>query len=1085
MIRGLRPSFMVRNSFGLRGWGVVVLAVCGVVAAGCSDRARLQRHLDRADDYFESGSYQAATIEYLNALRVDRTNEVALLGAGLAYYESGKPIQAFPYLQASRDAHPDNLDLRLKLCALYRVARDIDAARGEALEILQRDPLHFEALLLLAEMSFSPDALADVMTRLREQESAHGQDPRHRLAIAHTHLKQGDTESAGAAYEQARAMAPKDVVILEAVGRFYARTEDHARADEAFAAAVENAPPASAVRVRYAGYKYDRGEHEEAMRLLRFAVDHDPFFVPGWEKIGEFALRAGNRLECGEAVAAILREDPDHAAGRQLRAQMLLLEGESESAIEAFEALLANNPDSAALHHQVALAYLRDGDVRQWREALLEAVRLDPNRITARLQLLSLDLRSGQPGSVIVQLEQVLDAHPDHEDALLLLGRAYAANREPTRAIETLEHLWVLRPDDHAVPHLIGRILQRMGQPDEARKAFESSIELNPGFLPALSGLVAQDLLDEEPGLAVERLQQATDSRPVGRGLHHLLGTVHARAGRIDEAEQAFRQEIEIEPRQIASYVALARLLYKYDRLNDALDEVEDALSINANIPSALMLSGMFYELRGDLSQALERYEQVLALSPNFVPAANNAAYLYAEKFGDLDRGFILAQRARDIAPGDGNLADTLGWIAYRRGETVWALILIHEAAEALPDHAVVRYHLGMAQLAMGKEQDAADSLRRALALEDERVPDPDRIEDLLRVLDLPIDSVTRDADPVLDAVLSHEPGNASARVRQAVLLQQEQQWDDAREVYQQVVDQHPRFQPALLRLIHLVDTHDQDVERALDLARTAYDQVRDDPEIAHLAGWLAYRAGEYEWAYGLLRECRRQLPEDPLVSYHAAVSAYAMGAIGEAQVFLGDAIVNGTPPEAVTFSEFLDASRAEQVLPDVRARAESISPEDPLHLAALMVSARSREHEDDVIGAIQAYEQLLARAPRFGPAARNAARLYADELNEDTPAFQLAMTARELLPEDAEVSATLGAIVFRRQDYDWARQLLRESVRRRPDDAEVRFLLGLCHAELGDDAAAGPVLEEALALDPDSRHADEARRILDRPVSP
>ena len=1075
-VLNMNPLRQIRVIRVIRG---LLPFACAIACAGCSDRTKLQRHLERADAYFDSGAYQEASIEYLNALRIDGTNGVALLGAGLSYCESGKPIQAFPFLQASRDAYPDNLDVRLKLGAMYRAARNIPAARGEALEVLRREPDHFEGLLLLADMSFAPEELEDVLVRLHEQASTHGGDPRHPLAQAHTFFKQGRAEEARRAYEEARAMAPDDVLILEAVGQFYALTDNHAGAEDAFAAAVENASPASAVRVRYAAYLYDRGRHEAAWQLLLTAVESDPAFIRGWEKIGEFALREGRRSECEEAVAAILREYPDHVAGRQLRARMLLLQGESESAIEAFEELLSAYPDSAALHHQVALAYLRDGDVERWREALRETIRLDPDRISARLQLLGLELRAGNAGPVIVRLRKLLETYPNQEEALLLLGRAYAANRESDRALATLEQLRALRPDDHTVPYVMGRILQGMERNLDARHAFESALGLRPGFLPALGGLVALDILDEDPARAVQRLQEAIGRRPDGRGFHHLLGTVHARESRPDEAERAFRKEIEIEPRQIASYVALARLLYTNNRLDDALHEVDDALRINANNPRALMLSGMFCELRGDFSRAVERYEQVLEISPDFAPAANNAAYLYAEEFGDLDKGFVLAQRARDVAPGNGQLADTLGWIAYRRGKYEWALILIQEAADALPDHPVVRFHLGMAQLALGEEQDAAESLRRSLELGDDQLPHPERIADLVRMLDLPLDELAGDAVLLLESVLSNDPGNASAWLRKAILIEQDQRWDDAREIYERILDQRPRFQPALLRLIQLLDVHDQDVARALVLARTAYDHARDDPDITHLSGWLAYRAGDYAWAYGLLRECRRRRPDDPLVSFHVAVSAYSQGGVEEARSFLADAITNGAPPETATFSRLLEASQAEAISPEVRALADSISATDPAYLAALLVSARGHEQAGDVTAAIQGYERLLEQAPRFGPAARNAARLYADELNDDAAAFPLAMTARELLPADPEVSATLGQIVFRRQDFGWARQLLRESVLKRQDDAESHYILGLCLARLDDREAARTVLEKALTIDPDSPRAIEARRIL------
>src|SRR6185503_12181948 len=46
---------------------VLVLVCCG---AGCSREAKRDRHLKRANSYYEARDYQKAAIEYLNALRL-------------------------------------------------------------------------------------------------------------------------------------------------------------------------------------------------------------------------------------------------------------------------------------------------------------------------------------------------------------------------------------------------------------------------------------------------------------------------------------------------------------------------------------------------------------------------------------------------------------------------------------------------------------------------------------------------------------------------------------------------------------------------------------------------------------------------------------------------------------------------------------------------------------------------------------------------------------------------------------------------------------------------------------------------------
>ena len=83
----------------------------------------------------------------------------------------------------------------------------------------------------------------------------------------------------------------------------------------------------------------------------------------------------------------------------------------------------------------------------------------------------------------------------------------------------------------------------------------------------------------------------------------------------------------------------------------------------------------------------------------------------------DLQRAYLLAQAARDAAPQDPQIADTLGWVLYKQGAFPRAEALLREAAEKLPTNPEVLYHLGVAQAKLGKNADARVSLAKSLEL--------------------------------------------------------------------------------------------------------------------------------------------------------------------------------------------------------------------------------------------------------------------------------------------------------------------------------------------------------------------------------
>ncbi len=88
------------------------------------------------------------------------------------------------------------------------------------------------------------------------------------------------------------------------------------------------------------------------------------------------------------------------------------------------------------------------------------------------------------------------------------------------------------------------------------------------------------------------------------------------------------------------------------------------------------------------------------------------------EHGGNIDVALNLAQTAKEQAPEDPRISDTLGWIYFKKDVSTRAVIYLEESKEKLPYHPVVRYHLGMAYLKNGQIELAEKELGKALELD-------------------------------------------------------------------------------------------------------------------------------------------------------------------------------------------------------------------------------------------------------------------------------------------------------------------------------------------------------------------------------
>lgn len=80
----------------------------------------------------------------------------------------------------------------------------------------------------------------------------------------------------------------------------------------------------------------------------------------------------------------------------------------------------------------------------------------------------------------------------------------------------------------------------------------------------------------------------------------------------------------------------------------------------------------------------------------------------------NVDEAYNQVPKARDLLPTDPAIADTLGWINYKRGDYLLALRLINESVSKFRQNPEIKYHLGKTHAALNND-DEADEAKKSL----------------------------------------------------------------------------------------------------------------------------------------------------------------------------------------------------------------------------------------------------------------------------------------------------------------------------------------------------------------------------------
>jgi Tfp pilus assembly protein PilF len=150
----------------------------------------------------------------------------------------------------------------------------------------------------------------------------------------------------------------------------------------------------------------------------------------------------------------------------------------------------------------------------------------------------------------------------------------------------------------------------------------------------------------------------------------------------------------------------------KYD---DALNVVRAGIEQQPkSFDLHLTLAGLL-EAKGEFEPAIAEYESLLKDQSGSMIIANNLASLLADHRTDkasLDRASALATiLAKSDIP---QFKDTIGWVAYQRGDYNAAVPLLEDAVARLGNNPLVHYHLGMTYLAVRQNAKATEQFKIA-----------------------------------------------------------------------------------------------------------------------------------------------------------------------------------------------------------------------------------------------------------------------------------------------------------------------------------------------------------------------------------
>jgi tetratricopeptide (TPR) repeat protein len=191
----------------------------------------------------------------------------------------------------------------------------------------------------------------------------------------------------------------------------------------------------------------------------------------------------------------------------------------------------------------------------------------------------------------------------------------------------------------------------------------------------------------------------------------------HHQAGRLQVAEQIYRQILQAEPNHADAIHLLGVIAHQGGKHEIAVEYIGRAIGLKKT--EAVFHNNLGNALKdgGNLDEAIACYRRALELKPGFAAAHNNLGVALKEQ-GKLDEAVACYRRAVELTPDYASAHNNLGNALKAQGNSDEALACYRRALELKPHFAAARNSLVAAFMAQGKLDEAVACCRRALELQ-------------------------------------------------------------------------------------------------------------------------------------------------------------------------------------------------------------------------------------------------------------------------------------------------------------------------------------------------------------------------------
>ena len=492
-----------------------------------------------------------------------------------------------------------------------------------------------------------------------------------------------------------------------------------------------------------------QGDINEAIWLLEQAMQYDGRSTYLKLEKANLLLIKKQSDQALILIEEVLADEPENLHALDMAGRIYHQQKRMDDALAAFEKVLAGKPQEQNTYLIVGRIYWNNNDFDNAERVFLQMVQYLPHSYAAYYFYGKVLAAQGKDEAAETALVQSLKLDPSLEEPRNELLKIYKKKNQHSKITQTYREILELDPANHHAAFGLADHYHKIGQDQLSLQLLGQMATRMEGDATIISTLFEMFLESKQYDDALWAIEGMLKSRPDNSDLHYMAGVSadhlddHQRAldhlhrvapgsrfytnavvqgallyhdlGKVDRAIALVRKALSHHPDYSDYYFYLGWFYEKLERYDEALKILQAGVANDSTNARLHFRIGVVYDKMGRRQDSITAMQRVIVLTPNDAEALNYLGYTYADLGINLDEAETLIQSALKIKPDDGYIADSLGWVYYKRGQYAQALKWLKKAVKLQPEDPTILEHLGDLYLKLDSTQKALNYYQRSL----------------------------------------------------------------------------------------------------------------------------------------------------------------------------------------------------------------------------------------------------------------------------------------------------------------------------------------------------------------------------------